>query len=370
MEIFPFEAGYPNFDLIASPDSFFTSIREEYVTYKQSGFFNESKEEALFFYQIKSPKRTYTGLIACANVSEYQNGRILKHENTLSAKEQKMIQLFMQRKAIVKPVLLAYPSVQAINELIFQYISTQEPLFATFFEQDQQEHFLWKVSNQSLIQKMKKCFRDEIEATYIADGHHRTTTMTLLNERLKDNLDYGDYSQLMVALFGSDQLDVFEYNRVIEGLNECSPTVFMAKISEIFDIKILEKPERPTQKHEIVLFICREWYKLTWKQAVLMEFATEKVILDVALLNKKVISEILNIQDVRFDQRILYIEGTKGLEGLQQLTIESENRIGFYLYPVQLEELMTLADARQLLPPKSTWFEPRIKSGLLVKNLV
>ncbi len=370
MEIFPFQAWYPNFDLIASPDSFFASVKEEYVTYKQSGFFNQLKEKNLFFYQIKSYNRTYTGLIACTNVQEYENGCILKHESTLSAKEQKMIQLFMQRKAIVKPILLAYPSVKDINDLIFEYIRAHTPLFTTFFEQEQQEHFLWKVSDDLIIQKIKNCFQQKIKFTYIADGHHRTTTMTLLNQRLKNNLEYGDYNQLMVALFGSDQLDILEYNRVIEGLNECSPTVFIAKLSQVFDIRILKRPEKPVKKHEITLFINREWYKLTWKQSVLMEFAREKAILDVALLNKKVIKEILDIEDVRFDQRIHYIAGTKGLEGMQEATIKSKNRIGFYLYPVQLSELMALADMRQLLPPKSTWFEPRIKNGLLVKSLV
>lgn len=369
MKIFPFQAWYPDFDLIASSDSFFGSVRDEYVTYKETGFFNQSKKDALFFYKIKSTTRSYVGLMCCTDVAEYENGNILKHEKTLAEKEQKMIQLLMQRKALVKPVLLAYPKVNPINKLITRYIEEKKPFYSTFFDQDKQEHFIWKVTDDKTLKKVAQLFDKHVETTYIADGHHRTTTMVLLNERLKNKPNTGNYDQLMVVLFGSDQLDVFEYNRVIEGLNERSPAHFMARISQLFDIELLEKATKPTKKHQLSLFMNREWYLLTWKAEVLKEYESEKIILDVKLLNEKVLGGILGIKDVRFDQRIEYVSGTKGLRGLEKATVKSENRIGFYLYPVQLSELMSLADVHELLPPKSTWFEPRIKNGLVVKSL-
>ena len=193
--------------------------------------------------------------------------------------------------------------------------------------------------------------------------------MVLLNERLKDRQDIGNYNQLMVVLFGSDQLDLLEYNRVVEGLNETSPTIFMAKLANFFEIEILDTPEKPHQKHQITLLINREWYRLTWKKKVLKEYKEKEAILDVHLLNEKVLKGILNINDVRFDKRIDYVAGTKGLRGLEKATISNKNKIGFYLYPVKIDELMTLADRYQLLPPKSTYFEPRIKNGLVVKSL-
>lgn len=369
MKIFPFQAWYPDFDLIASADSFFGSVKDEYVTYKKAGFFNQSIEPALFFYQIKSATRTYTGLMCCTDISEFEKGNILKHEKTLAAKEQKMIQLLVQRKALVKPVLLVYEKVKTINKLITNHIQNNPPLYSTYFDQDKQEHILWKITDKSMLEKVQKLFDKKIQSTYIADGHHRTTTMALLNERLKDKANAGNYQQLMVVLFGSDQLDLLEYNRVVEGLNETSPTIFMAKLANLFDIEILDKPEKPYQKHQITLLINREWYRLTWKNKVLKEYKTKKIILDVHLLNEKVLKGILDIKDVRFDQRIDYVSGTKGLRGLEKATISSKNRIGFYLYPVKVEELMTLADRHQLLPPKSTYFEPRIKNGLVVKSL-
>ncbi len=369
MKIFPFKAWYPDFDLIASADSFFGSVREEYVTYKKAGFFNQSKEPALFFYQIKSASRTYTGLMCCTDMSEYEKGNILKHEKTLAAKEQKMIQLLVQRKALVKPVLLVYQKIKTINKLITSYIQNNPPFYSTYFDQDRQEHILWKISDKTIIEKVQKLFDKKVQSTYIADGHHRTTTMALLNERLKNNETAGKYEQLMVVLFGSDQLDLLEYNRVVEGLNETSPTSFMAKLSRLFEIESLDQPTKPQKKHQITLFINREWYRLAWKKSVLKEFAAKKIILDVHLLNEKVLKGILNIKDVRFDQRIVYVSGTKGLRGLEKATITNKNRIGFYLYPVQIEELMSLADKYELLPPKSTYFEPRIKNGLLVKSL-
>ncbi len=369
MKIFPFQAWYPDFDLIASADSFFGSVREEYVAYKKAGFFNQSAEPALFFYQIKSESRTYTGLMCCTDISEFEKGNILKHEKTLAAKEQKMIQLLVQRKALVKPVLLVYEKVKAINKLILHHIQNNPPLYSTYFDQDKQEHVLWKITDQAILSKIQRLFDKKVKSTYIADGHHRTTTLALLNERLKHKPNKGNYKQLMVVLFGSDQLDLLEYNRVVEGLNETSPTIFMAKLSNLFNVEILNRPEKPRQKHQITLFINREWYRLTWKSKVLKEFKAKKIILDVHLLNEKVLKGILNIKDVRFDQRIDYVSGTKGLRGLEKATISNKNRIGFYLYPVKVEELMTLADMYQLLPPKSTYFEPRIKNGLLVKSL-
>ena len=369
MKIFPFQAWYPDFDIIASADSFFGSVKEEYVSYKKSGFFNQSEEAALFFYQIKSSTRTYTGLMCCTDISEFEKGNILKHEKTLAAKEQKMIQLLVQRKALVKPVLLVYEKVKNINKLILDYIQNNPPLYSTYFEQDKQEHILWKITDIAILNKVLKLFDKKVQSTYIADGHHRTTTMALLNERLKDRADMGTYNQLMVVLFGSDQLDLLEYNRVVEGLNETSPTIFMAKLASLFEIEILDAPEKPHQKHQITLLINREWYRLTWKDRVLKEYKAKKIILDVHLLNEKVLKGILNIKDVRLDQRIDYISGTKGLRGLEKATISNKNRVGFYLYPVRIDELMTMADMYQLLPPKSTYFEPRIKNGLLVKSL-
>ena len=369
MKIFPFQAWYPDFDLIASADSFFGSIKEEYIPYKKAGFFNQSDKPALFFYQIKSATRTYTGLMCCTDISEFEKGNILKHEKTLAAKEQKMIQLLIQRKALVKPVLLVYKKVNAVNKLIVKYLQNNPPLYSTYFDQDKQEHFLWKITDEYILKKVQNLFGEKVQKTFIADGHHRTTTMALLNERLKNKDTSENYEQLMVVLFGSDQLDLLEYNRVVEGLNETTLTTFMAKLSNFCNIQILDNPQKPLNKHQITMFINREWYSLTWKKKVLKEFKARKVILDVHLLNEKVLKGILGIKDVRFDQRIVYVEGSKGLRGLEKATIANKRRIGFYMYPVKMEELMTLARNHQLLPPKSTYFEPRIKNGLLVKSL-
>jgi len=369
MKIFPFRPWYPDFDLIASADSFFGSVREEYVAYKKAGFFNRSSEAALFFYQIKSDVRTYTGLMCCTSIEEYERGNILKHEGTLSAREQKMIQLLVQRKAMVKPVMLVYQKVKAINKLITGYIQNHPPFYSTYFELDKQEHLLWKITDKELIIKVRELFDKRVQSAYIADGHHRTTTVSLLNERLKNRIDAGNYEQMMVVLFGSDQLELLEYNRVVEGLKDCTPTLFMAQLANLFDIEILEEGRKPAQKHQITLYINREWYLLSWKKSVLREYKSKKIILDAALLNEKVLKGILNIKNIRFDHRITYVPGSKGLRGLEKTTKQNDDRIGFYLYPVQLSELMILADQHMLLPPKSTYFEPRIKNGLLIKSL-
>jgi uncharacterized protein (DUF1015 family) len=369
MKIKPFRATYPNFDFIASPDSFCDDAKHAFREFQANGFFEKSPLDAFYVYQIESDGRRHTGLIALNEVEDFFAGKVKKHEKTLSEREQKQMQLFLQWNAILKPVLLTYPPVPDINHWLEQFCQRYQPLFSTRFAKDRQTHRVWTIADTNDIATLQHLFGTHVHGTYIADGHHRTTTIALLHERLKGKGNGFDFSHLFCAFFSADQLDILDYNRVVDGLNEMSPTHFMVKMSKVFDLDVLEQPRKPRAKHEIVMYAQKQWYSLHWKESVLKKQDAERVILDANLLNELVLRDILGIQDIRTDARISYVEGARGIEGIRKAVGERPDRIGFMLFPVSFDDMIRIADAGETLPPKSTYFEPRMKSGMLVKML-
>ncbi|MEL6924857.1 MAG: DUF1015 family protein [Bacteroidota bacterium] len=366
MNIFPFQAVYPDLDFIASPDSFFGTVKENYVEYKENDFFKKTDREAIYIYQIKSKWRNYLGLVACADIEDYLEGHILKHENTLAPKEQQQMQLLLNRKAMVKPILLTYPDVAYINELLQGYIEKHPPFLKTHFEGEQSEHLFWQLDNESSIQKLQEVFREHIGKSYIADGHHRSSTVALMYQRWKNRGGANPFNRMLCAFFPASQLSIFDYNRIIEGLQEISPTRFMAELSQLCDVEVLAAATKPDAPHQMVLCLDHEWYKLRWKPSVLRKYEHIDPLLDVSLLNEEILKGILQIEDVRTDPRVKYVEGPRGMEVLKNKTFKNEKRMAFLLYPVALGDLMRVADDGKVMPPKSTWFEPRVKNGLLV----
>lgn len=369
MQIKPFQATYPNFDFIASPDSFCEDAKNSFREFQANGFFEKAPKAAFYIYQIETDLRKHTGLIALNDVEDFFAGKIKKHEKTLSEREQQQMQLFLRWNAILKPVLLTYPPAPNINLWLEHFTQAHKPLYSTRFVKDRQTHRVWTVADASDIRQLQALFTNHVQDTYIADGHHRTSTVALLHERLKDKNQEFDFDSLFCAFFPADQLDILDYNRVVEGLKDISPTQFIVKMSKIFDLDVLSQPRKPFEKHELVMYAQKEWYSLRWKPAVLKSHAKDRAVLDAMLLNEFVLDQIFGITDVRTDTRITYVEGAKGLEGVRKATNESDNRIGFLLYPVSFDDMMHMADAGESLPPKSTYFEPRLKSGMLVKML-
>jgi uncharacterized protein (DUF1015 family) len=367
MHIKPFQAIYPKVGLITSPDSFFGTVKQEYPEYYKSGFFEKASQEGIYVYQITEPGRVYTGLIACAAIEDYLNGLIKKHEHTLAEKEQAQLHLLLRRKAMVKPILLTYPPVEAIEAFLHDFVETNEPFYSFHFEAENQIHRFYEIKSGEQIQLIQALFDKFVPHTYIADGHHRSSVTAIMAQRSKDQA-VNPYEKLFCAFFATSELDIHDYNRVIEGLEEVSPTYFMARLSHIVNIEPVDSAERPRQKHEMVLFLNREWYRLNWKPSVLKQYQGDGIILDVKLLDELILRNILDIKDTRTDNRIKYVEGRKGVEGVKDKALKNESRIGFFLYPVQMDDFMHIADLNKVLPPKSTWFEPRMRNGLIVQG--
>ncbi len=367
MEIKPFRAIRPKLEFISSPETFFGTVKYDYPEYFKNGFFAKDAQEAIYIYQIKRDKIVHTGILACADIQDYINGSIKKHENTLAAKEQSQIQLLLARKSLVKPVLLTYKGVSKIDQLIKEEVSDRNPDYSIVFEEKKLSHHFWMVANGQKIGAFQELFKQKIKTAYIADGHHRCATIARMYNQNKDNHPYNGYKKLFCSFFSMEQLEIHDFNRVVEGLAHISLTKLMAYLSNVFQIEVLDESAKPSKKHEIILFVNNEWFKLTWKKEVLNEYKNEPVVLDATLLDEKVLRDIINIVDIRTDERLKYVEGPKGLSGLQKVTAKNDLRMAFILYPVAMKDFIHVATHNAIMPPKSTWFEPRMMNGLINK---
>lgn len=355
--------------MVASPDSFFKSVKMEYSSLKESGFFETADKEAFYLYQIKRGKHKHLGLIACVDIRDYAEGRILKHENTLVEKEQVMMNLIFQRKAMIKPVLLTYPTFAPMKKWMHQYKDEHKPFCSLRMEEVNEDHLIWQIDDAPTIARFKRAFKEEIGKAYIADGHHRSSTIFKLHQSGQGQKHHMNLDKLFAVFFDYEELEVYDYNRIVEVLDEISPSKFMAGVSKYCDIEVLKELRKPKEKHEITMCLSGEWYALKWRKKVLSLYKSEKVILDAQLLGELIFSKVLNIADVTTDSRISYVEGTKGLAGLQLKVQKKPFSIGFCLYPIELSDVVKIAEANKVMPPKSTWFEPRIRNGMLVYEM-
>ena len=367
MRIHPFQAVYPNLDFVTSADAFFGAVREEYVDYRESGFFVKSSRESLFIYRIETARRTYTGFVGCADAADYRANNIRKHEHTLSEKEQQQMHLLIKRKAQVKPVLLTYNPVAALRTFTDTYTAERAPFLDITLDREATRHRFWEVDAGPDIDQIQQHFDSAISHTYIADGHHRTSTLALMDERLTGKHYQGEYDKILCAFFPVDELEILDFNRLLDNLNGRSLTTFLVELSNYFEMRKLDGPARPARPHELTMYLGDEWFGLRWR-ARWTSGDNPAGLLDARLLNKHILCDVLGIEDVRTDPRVQYVGGPSGPDGLVAAAHQRNAVLGFCLYPVGAEAFMRIADAGDTLPPKSTWFEPRMKNGMLIKE--
>lgn len=370
MHIKPFRVSYPKFESIPSPERFCAEAKNAFPDYLRNGWLTQTGQNALYILQIEDAHRRHTGLIALNQVQDFLTGKVKQHEKTLSEREQHQMELFLRWGAILKPVLLTYPPVPEISAWLTDFTQNNPPLFEVYFADEAQTHRVWMAPDASDWHYLQELFTRHVPGVYIADGHHRTTTLVLLHKKLKHEHPNLDFDHLFCAFFSTDQLDILDYNRVVDSLNGLSPASFLTKMEPLFDMEPIENPRKPRKKYEIKMLLGEQWYRLHWKTTVLSAAAAQHpVLLDVNLLNELVLHRLLGIEDIRNDERIIYVEGSKGLKGIRKAVRGGHERVGFALHPVSINDMMRMADAGESLPPKSTWFAPRLKSGILVKML-
>jgi uncharacterized protein (DUF1015 family) len=370
MQIKPFKALFAKTNLLGSATEFCENAKISFQKNLESGLFEHHEADCFFVYQIDNGLNKHIGLVGLNHVNDFLEGRIKKHEDTLSDRELEQKEVFLRLKAILKPILVTHAPVPVLTTWLNQYAHAHIPLLSAQFTKGTSVHRFWAVSQADDIALLQSIFAQHITETYIADGHHRTTTTALLHLDPEFRTSGLDLSQLFCAWFASDQLKILDYNRVVEGVKKIGQAKLMALLSKNFVIDILEKPQKPQQKHELVMCLGKDWYTLRWHDFVLELAPNGYDTLDTDLLNRLVINKIFEIIDVRNDTRITYVDGGKGLDGLKKVVRHHRtDRVGFAFFPVAFEDLTRMADAGENLPPKSTYFEPRMKSGLLVRSL-
>lgn len=323
----------------------------------------------LYLYELIMDGRSQVGLVACTAIDEYLNNTIKKHELTREEKEQDRIKHVNVLNANTGPIFMTYRGQESINTVIGEAMK-KEPVY-DFTADDNVTHRVWVIDDEAVIGRLTEGF-ENVENLYIADGHHRCASAVKVGlMRREQNPEYtGDeeYNYFLSVLFPDEQLKILDYNRVVSDLNGMTPEEFIKTLGEKFDVEEKGKePVRPAKKGSFGMFLGGKWYLLTAKEGI---YNPEDPVasLDVAILQDNVLIPILGIADIRTDKRIDFVGGIRGLGELER-RVNTDMKVAFALYPTAISELMTIADADLLMPPKSTWFEPKLRSGLFIHNL-
>ena len=350
--------------------SVYEKARDNIAERLENGVFVQEEKPALYIYRQIMDGRAQTGIFGCVAVDEYQNNTIKKHEFTRVEKEIDRINHFDICDADTEPVFLTYRDDKRIRSIMEGYVANHEPEYDITSE-DGIQHTLWVVDDPELVQSLTGLF-DEIPALYIADGHHRSASACKVGlKRREEHPDYtGDeeFNFFMAVIFPDNDLKIFDYNRVVKDLNGNSKEEFLAKIQEA-GFEVEEKGSDiyyPEGKHIFAMFLDGKWYKLTAKDSIIPDHVTES--LDVAVLQNSLLHPILGIEDPRTDKRIDFVGGIRGLEELEK-RVNDDMEVAFAVYPVDVEDLLRVADNNMVMPPKSTWFEPKLGSGLFLHSL-
>ncbi len=335
----------------------------------EKGFLVREEKPCYYIYRQMMWGRVQTGIVGCASVDEYLNGTIKKHELTRHEKELDRIMHFDTCSAQTEPVFLAYRKSERISRAINEWIKFHKPEY-DFTSDDGVVHLLWPVNDDAVIEDIRLGF-EETDALYIADGHHRTASSAAVSaKRRAAHPDYtGDeeYNYLMAVSFCDEDLFIMDYNRVVRDLNGLSVEEFFAAVEKTFTIAPASTGA-PQGKHHFGLYLGGQWYALTAKEG---SFDASHPIesLDCAILQANLLAPILGIEDPRSSERIDFVGGIRGLEGLESRVDSGEMTLAFSLYPVSMEDLFSVADHGEIMPPKSTWFEPKLRSGLFVHEI-
>jgi uncharacterized protein (DUF1015 family) len=368
MTIKPFYYLYPDYQGIFDLSEFFAEVKNNYPELKRQGIYFEGNRKSIFVYRIKTKLRDYHGIIAAVDVEDYFSGLIKKHENTLVAQENNISRLMVERDGIIKPVLLAYNQNKSIKNLIVSSFLGKKPKFTIRFDSDQQIHELYRVSDSKLIKEFQKQFADSVNKAYIADGHHRMASISKLIQE-NPELRTSKLNSMMCALFDFNELSICAYHRIVELPLEFDFLVFLKKIKSFTSIKKIKKVRFPERKGELIYLYGEYQYSVTWKKVVNLKVLNPtKVVFDIDVFNKRILDQIFEIKDVRTDPKIQYLEGSKSLKQIIKIKEEKPNSLFVLFYPVKSTDFTKVADKHQVLPPKSTWFEPRIRNGIIVQD--
>ena len=325
------------------------------------------EQKCFYVYRLILDRRSQTGVTCCYHVDEYLNNNIRRHEHTREDKELENVEHMMAVGMSSNPIFLAYNPVNEIDTLVNQITATIPEYH--FTGDNDVDHSLWVVSDETLVAQLTKLFNENVSVSYIADGHHRAASAARVAKlmRAANPKSTGEepYNYLLTCLFPSNQLKIYDYNRVVKDLNELSSKELLEKLNKNFSVrKADEKNYAPSSLHKIGMYLDECWYELSPRENSFSDDVINR--LDVSILQQNILSPLLGINDPRTDKRIDFLAGTKGLSPLEKKVNKGKAEVAFALYPVSMQQLFDVSDAGEIMPPKSTWFEPKLLSGLVI----
>ncbi len=349
----------------------YDTARSNFEKFRDKGWLVQDNPECLYIYaQTMDGKRQY-GLVGCAGVDDYMNDRIKKHELTRPDKEADRMRHVRVTNANMEPVFFTYRSEPEIDEIVESYTKGNEPVY-DFTADDGVGHHFWVIDDRHLVARLVDLF-GRVPCTYVADGHHRTAAAALVgNEKKAANPHHtGDeeYNFFLAVHFPDNQLNIIDYNRVVKDLNGLDRESFLRELEKVFVVTDMgEEIYKPGRLHDFSMYLEGRWYALSAREGTYND--TDPIgCLDVTVLSKLVLDNILGIKDLRTDKRIDFVGGIRGLGELKRRVDSGEMKVAFALYPVTMRQLMDIADTGNIMPPKTTWFEPKLRSGLVVHLL-
>lgn len=339
----------------------YEKAKENLQAFIQRNILFREEKPCYYIYQLVMNGKSQTGLVCASSIDDYEKDIIRKHEHTRPEKEEDRINHIKISGAQTGNVFLAYRNIEEIDVAIELWKQRNTAVY-DFIADDGIRHTIWVVSNDRSIQAIKGLFAKHVPVTYIADGHHRAASAAKVRKSLSNKS--GPYTNyFLTTLFPSSQLNIMDYNRVVKDLNGCDDTEFLQRIQEDFDIEKMPVQFSPSQLHQFGMYLNRTWYKLTSKMGT---YSPDPIgILDVTILQNNLLNKILGIKDQRTDKRIDFVGGIRGLAELENRINSGEMKIAFTLHPVSIQQLFDIADSGNVMPPKSTWFEPKLRDGLL-----
>ena len=349
----------------------YESAKEQFAKFQEKGWLVQDEKENYYLYSQTMNGKTQYGIVLCASVDDYMNGVIKKHELTRRDKEEDRMKHVRVNNANIEPVFLAYPDNEVLNTIIQRYV-TQQPIYDFIAPDDGFKHTFWIIDQDNDISAITSEF-SKIAALYIADGHHRSAAAALVGaEKANENPNHKgneEYNYFMAVCFPASQLTIIDYNRLVKDLNGLTTEDFLTALSKYFVIENKGSENyKPICLHNFSLYLEGKWYSLTAKKETYDDNDPIGV-LDVTISSNLILNNILGIKDLRSDKRIDFVGGIRGLEELKKRVDNGEMKMALALYPVSMKQLMDIADTGNIMPPKTTWFEPKLRSGLIIHKL-
>ena len=350
----------------------YTRAKDNFEAFQEKGFLVQDTEDHYYIYAQTMNGKTQYGVVGAASCQDYLDGNIKKHELTRPDKEEDRKVLSRILVANIEPVFFTYRAVPEIDAIVTDIITTKTPIY-DFTSEDGFGHHFWVIEDAKVNKTLEKLFIEKVPCTYVADGHHRTAAAAGMSAEFgaqnPNHTGNEAYNYFMAVHFPDNQLQIIDYNRVVKDLNGLNPSEFLEKIDENFGItQISGSIVKPEKLHDFSMYLDGKWYGLTAKKPTYNDDSPIDS-LDVSVLSKYILEPILNIINLRTDTRIDFVGGIRGLSELSKRVDSGEMAVAFALFPVSMNQLMNIADTGNIMPPKVTWFEPKLRSGLVINKL-